>query len=117
MTARVRDQAEPRGPAPLRSVESERVEVQQTAIRSLRSEAAELEQSAVLSARARRLTVRRSTAALMIGRSVVARNVTTAVLLAPAVRGNVRTIVDWRTAFAFGLGIVLGRRLLRLLRL
>jgi hypothetical protein len=54
---------------------------------------------------------------LLLGRQVVARNVSAAVLIAPTFRGNVRTLVDWRTAFAFGLGIVLGRRLLRLFRL
>ena len=73
--------------------------------------------SVLATARAQRLNIRRSTAALLMGRNILARDVTTFVLLAPSVRGRVRTVVDVRTAFAFGLGIVLGRWLLRRLRL
>jgi len=101
----------------LNSVSGNDVEIEQSAVRDLHGDDVEIEQSALAVARAHRFDIRGSTAGLLIGRHVHARDVNTLLLLTPSLRGSVRTVIDLRTAFAFGLGIVLGRRLLRLLRL
>jgi hypothetical protein len=103
--------------AAVRSVSGNEVEVEQSAVRELRGDEVEVEQSALAFASAERLKVGNSTAAVLVGREVEARDVNTVFLLSPRVRGTVRTVFDARAAFAFGLGIVLGRRLLRMLRL
>jgi len=100
----------------VRSITGNEVEVDQSAVRDLRGDEVEVDQSALLFANAERLTIRGSSAVAVIGRDVQAREVNTVFLLAPRVRGTVRTVFDVRTAFAFGLGIVLGRYLLRLIR-
>jgi hypothetical protein len=100
----------------VRSITGGEVEVEQSAVRELHGEEVEVEQSALAFATAERLRVTSSTAVALVGRDVEARNVNTVFLLSPRVRGTVRTVFDMRAAFAFGLGIVLGRRLLRLLR-
>lgn len=101
----------------LRSVTGSEVDVEQSAVRALYGDDVEVEQSALAFANAERLSLRNSSAAVLVGRDVEARDVNTVFLLSPRVRGTVRTVFDIRAAFAFGLGIVLGRRLLRLLRL
>jgi hypothetical protein len=92
------------------------VGVEQSVVRELHADAAEVEQSALGVARAERLNLRTSAAVAVAAREVHARNVNAVFLLAPRVHGTVRTVFDMRAAFAFGLGIVLGRQLLRLLR-
>ncbi len=101
----------------LRSVTGSEVEVEQSAVRALYGDEVEVEQSALAFASAERLSLRNSSAAVLVGRDVEARDVNTVFLLSPRVRGTVRTVFDIRAAFAFGLGIILGRRLLKLLRL
>ena len=101
----------------VRSITGGDVEVEQSAVRALYGDEVEVEQSALAFANAERLNLRNSSAAVLVGRDVEARDVNTVFLLSPRVRGTVRTVFDMRAAFAFGLGIVLGRRLLRLLRL
>jgi hypothetical protein len=100
----------------VRMVTGGEVEVDQSAVRELRGDEVEVEQSALAFASAERLTVRKSSVVALAGRDVQARDVNAIFLLSPRVRGTVRTVFDARAAFAFGLGIVLGRRLLRLLR-
>ena len=102
--------------AAVRSVTGNEVEVEQSAVRELRGDEVEVEQSALLFANAERLTVKNSSVVALIGRDVEAREVNTVFLLSPRVRGTVRTVFDARAAFAFGLGIIIGRRLLKLLR-
>jgi hypothetical protein len=101
----------------VRSVTGSEVEVEQSAVRELRGDEVEVEQSALLFASADQLRVERSTSLALLGRDVDARNINTVFLLSPRVRGTVRTVFDARAAFAFGLGIVIGRQLLRLIRL
>ena len=100
----------------VRVVTGSEIEVEQSAVRELRGDAVEVEQSALALANADRLSVESSSAFVLVGRDVQATNVNTMFLLSPRVRGTVRTVFDARAAFAFGLGIVIGRRLLRLLR-
>lgn len=100
----------------VRMVTGSEVEVDQSAVRELRGDDVEVEQSALAFAHADRLRIESSSAFAVIGRDVQARDVNAIFLLSPRVRGTVRTVFDARAAFAFGLGIVLGRRLLRLLR-
>lgn len=99
------------------SVSGESVDVEQSAVRELRAESAAIEQSALVVASANQLTIQESAAVAVVARDVRARDVTAVFLLAPRVTGTVRTVFDIRAAFAFGLGIVLGRQLLRMLRL
>lgn len=100
----------------VRSITGAEVEVEQSAIRELHGDEVEVGQSALAYATADRLRVTGSSALALVARDVEARNVNTVFLLSPRVRGTVRTVFDMRAAFAFGLGIVLGRRLLRLFR-
>jgi ribosomal protein L14 len=100
----------------VRSITGSDVEIEQSAIRELHGEEVEIEQSALVFATAERLRVQSSSAVALVGREVEAREVNTIFLLSPRVRGTVRTVFDMRAAFAFGLGIVLGRQLLRLFR-
>lgn len=93
------------------------VEVGQSAVRRLHANGAEIEQSALGLAQAGRMELKSSAALALVARDVQARNVNAVFLLSPRVTGTVRTVFDMRAAFAFGLGIVLGRQLLRLLRL
>ena len=100
----------------LRSVSGNEVEIEQSAVRDVRGDEVEVEQSALVYAAAQRLNLSGSSTVALVARDVEARNVNTVFLLTPRVRGTVRTVFDMRAAFAFGLGIVLGRQLLRLLR-
>lgn len=100
----------------VRSITGGEVDVEQSAIRELHGDEIEVEQSALAFATAERLRISNSSALAVVGRDVEARDVNTIFLLSPRVRGTVRTVFDMRAAFAFGLGIVLGRRLLRLFR-
>jgi hypothetical protein len=100
----------------VRSITGGDVDVEQSAIRELHGDEIEVEQSALAFATAERLRITKSNALAVVGRDVEARDVNTILLLSPRVRGTVRTVFDMRAAFAFGLGIVLGRRLLRLFR-
>lgn len=100
----------------VRSITGGEVGIEQSAIRELHGDEVEVEQSALAFATADRLRVRSSSAVALVARDIEARDVNTIFLLSPRVRGTVRTVFDMRAAFAFGLGIVLGRRLLRLFR-
>ncbi|MGD9889974.1 MAG: hypothetical protein AB7R89_21300 [Dehalococcoidia bacterium] len=100
----------------VRSITGGDVDVEQSAIRELHGDEVEVEQSALAFATAEQLRITNSNALAIVGRDVEARDVNTLFLLSPRVRGTVRTVFDMRAAFAFGLGIVLGRRLLRLFR-
>ena len=100
-----------------RSVSGGEVEIDQSAVREVRADEVEIDQSALLLATGTHLTISSSAAVGMVARDIQAREVNTIFLLSPRVSGTVRTVFDLRAAFAFGLGIVLGRQLLRLLRL
>jgi len=102
--------------AVLRSVIGNEVEIEQSAVRDVRGDEVEVEQSALVYAAAQRLKLTGSSTVALVARDIEARNVNTVFLLSPRVRGTVRTVFDMRSAFAFGLGIVIGRQVLRLLR-
>jgi hypothetical protein len=113
---REHDEARFRGSV-LDSVSAEEVEIDQSAVRAVRGDEVEVDQSAVLLASGSHLRVTGSATVGMVAREIQARDVNAVFLLSPRVNGTVRTVFDLRAAFAFGLGIVLGRQLVRLLRL
>ena len=100
----------------LTSVSGGEVEIDQSAVRQVRGDEVEVDQSAVVMASGTYLNVSSSAAVGMVAREIQARDVKTVFLLSPRVNGTVQTVFDMRAAFAFGLGIILGRQLLRLLR-
>ena len=100
----------------LTSVSGGEVEIDQSAVREVHGEAVEIDQSAMFVASGTHLNVSSSAAVGMVAREIQARDVKTVFLLSPRVNGTVHTVFDMRAAFAFGLGIILGRQLLRLLR-
>lgn len=101
----------------VRSVTGGEVEVRSSAVQHLRGDRIDVEESAVALASAGGISITDSQALAIAGRDVQASNVRTLVLLSPRVRGQVRTVFDWKGALAIGVGIVLARRALRLLRL
>lgn len=98
-------------------VTGERVSVDQAAVRTLSAGSASVSQSAVVVAQAQRMTVEESAAVALVSRDLSASHVNTIFLLSPRVTGSVRTVFDLRGAFAFGVGIVLARTVLRMVRL
>lgn len=100
----------------LRSVSGGEVEIEQSAVQRVRGDEVEIEDSAVAFVTGGRVEVEDSTAIAIAGREVHATRVRTLFLFAPRLQGDVRTVFDWKGAIAVGVGIVLTRRLLKLLR-
>ncbi len=103
--------------AAVRSVTAGDVEVRTSALQHVAAESVAIRRSSVALAGGSAVDVEHSQAFAIAGRDVRLANVRTVLLLAPRVRGEVRTLVDWKTAAGIGIGIVLGRRLLKLLRI
>lgn len=101
----------------VRSVSGGDVEIGQSAVRSVQAETAAIDNSAMMAASAGQLSVSNSRVGVLAGRTVDARSVRTLLLIAPRVRGEVRTLIDWKSALAVGAGIVVTRRLLRALHI
>ncbi len=86
--------------------------LERAAVRRLHGHDAHVERSLIGAASAERMTLKRGTTVFVAGQSVAMDEARVGILVAPVVRGDVRTLVDMRSAFAMGLGIVLGRLLL-----
>lgn len=99
-------------------------EVANSAVRFLDADQARLERAAALRVRASQIdvsngavgfarfeqgTIRQSNAGVVIGRSVALDQVHVGILASPVVRGDVHTWLDLRSAFAIGVGMVLGK--------
>jgi hypothetical protein len=106
-------EVEVRGSA-LGDVRAHEVEIEQSAVRSVEADHIEVEQSALVLGRADSVQIDRSAVVALVGRDVSAGDVRTVVLLSPSVRGNIRTLLDLRTAFAMGAGFFLARAALRM---
>ncbi len=90
--------------------------IERSAIRRVTAEQVEISRSAVGVAVFDRGTIRQSDAGLVVGRSVAVDQVRTGILIAPVVRGDVRTLLDMRSAVAIGFGMVLGKVCVALVR-
>lgn len=101
----------------VRSVSGGEVEIEQSAVQDVRGEEVELEQSAAVRVTGERVEVKDSAVAAVVSRTVEAHNVRSFLLIASEIKGEVRTVFDWKSAVAVGVGIVLTRRLLKLLRI
>ena len=101
----------------VRSVSGGDVDLRQSAVQRLRGEEVHIKDSAVAAVAAQEVHVDDANVGLVAARQAHLRRVRTVVLLAPRVEGDVRTVFDWKGAIAIGVGIVLTRRLLKLLRL
>ena len=101
----------------VRSVNAGEATITASAVQRVQGDAVELERSAVGIAGGLQVEVQDSSALGVAGREVRLERVRTVFLLAPRVQGEVRTVFDWKSAVAIGVGIVLTRRLLKLLRL
>jgi hypothetical protein len=110
------------------SINADQVEVSRSAVRSLNARNANLSksanqrmhaesvvtrQTAVGTLRAGTVTLRESGAALVVAQNAACDESRVFLLAAPVVRGNVRALIDLRAGFGIGVGIVLGRLLLR----
>ena len=99
------------------SIVADEVSVRASVVRSVSGDEIEIEQSVVVAASGGHVEVEESAVFGVAGREVHLRKVRTVFLLATRVDGEVRTVFDWKGALAVGVGIVLTRRLLKLLRL
>ena len=91
------------------------VSLRQSLARQVTAERATVSQSSMAAARAQRLELRESAAFLAIGRNVSIVGSRVLFLLSPRMSGQVAATFTLPTAFAMGLGFVLGRALLRML--
>lgn len=96
----------------LSGLDGSQVFVDRSAVRGLSAEQAHFERSAVGVASFEQGTLRQSTAGVVLSRSVACDEVRTVVLASPVVRGEVRTLIDLRTAVAIGFGMALGKAFL-----
>lgn len=103
--------------AAVNTLAGDEVEVEGSSVGRINAREIEIERTALGLAVADRMEIKRSNAGALVARDVQAREVRALFLLSPRVSGTVRTVFDMRAAFAFGLGIVLGGRVLKLLRL
>ncbi len=94
------------------TIRSAVADVDRTAVRRLHATEATFNNSAVGVASFTRGTIRQSKAGVVAARSVACDEVNTLILASPVVRGEVRTLIDLRSAIAIGVGIALGRALL-----
>lgn len=101
----------------VRSVSGGDVDIKLSAVQQVHGEEVEIEGAVVGYAGAQRMDVVEAQVLVATGRHMAARNVRALLLLAPRVHGDVRVLFDWKSALAVGAGIVLARRLLRLIRL
>jgi hypothetical protein len=96
----------------VRSLTAARADLHQTAVQQLVGESVTVEQSAVLQVRGKDVSLRECSALAALGGTVSAENCRTVFLCSPSVSGNVQALITPRTAFAFGLGFFLGRKVL-----
>jgi hypothetical protein len=96
----------------VRSVDGEQVQLSRSAVRNLHATQLTAERSFIGVARVDQGTLRQSQAGVVAARSVACDQVRTFILASPVVRGEVRTLIDLRSAVAIGVGMALGRALL-----
>lgn len=99
-----------------RAVTGNRVEVHQSAAQRLSGAEVTLDHSVVVAVRADHLVADHVNAIALLAREAQVQDSRTFLLAAPVVRGNVRAVVDFRAAFAFGFGAAAAVVAMRLLR-
>ncbi len=92
------------------------IDIEQSAVRRVLGREVELEQSAAVSIRAEEVEIEESGALLVVANRVDAENSAAFIVVTPSMRGNVRSVIDPRTAFAFGAGFFAARYVLNSLR-
>jgi hypothetical protein len=98
-----------------RDVVATTVTITQGGAARVRSDAFTVSQGGVAAARADRLTVESGAAAgaVVADEATIAAGANVLLLIARSVGGNVRPLLDWRAAAAFGLALGLALRLMR----
>ena len=92
------------------------VELEQSAVQRVLGQQVELEQSAAVSVRGEQITIDESGVLAVVGNRVDAQNTAAFLVLTPSLHGSVRSVLDMRTAFAFGAGFFTARYVLNTLR-
>ncbi|MBI5287916.1 MAG: hypothetical protein HY873_02965 [Chloroflexi bacterium] len=101
----------------VRSIDAERVEMRSAAARDVRSETMDLDDSAVFTLRANDVQMRDCAAIAVIADNVTqSGDSSTVFLLARRVEGDIRATFTPASAFALGLGAVLGIWIIRRIR-
>jgi len=94
------------------SVTAASASLNQSAVRNARAQRMEIHESAVLVGQAEHAVVQESAAGVVVGREVTVNDGQVLFLLSPRVSGTVNAVFTPLSAFALGVGIVLGRRIL-----
>jgi hypothetical protein len=89
------------------------VELEQSAVQRVLGRDVELEQSAAVAVRAEHISLDESGALGVFANRVDAQNTAAFIVVTPSVSGNVRSVIDPRTAFMFGAGFFAARALLQ----
>lgn len=100
----------------VQSIDAERVEMRGAAARDVRSESMDLDSSAVFQLRAADVHMNDCAAAVIVADSVVQRSSSTFLLMARRIEGDVTAVLTPASAFALGLGAVLGIWIIRRVR-
>lgn len=100
----------------VRSIDADTVRLERAAVQRIHANHAMIETSTVGFAQIEQATIRQGVTGAVIARSVACDEVHTGILVSPVVRGDVHTLLDIRSAIAVGVGIVLGKTILSLVR-
>ncbi len=100
------------GQSAVGTIDGQQVELSRSAARRVEASQFSAERSAVASASFQQGTLSQSAVGVLVAREVQCEDVRTVFLAAPVVRGNVRTLIDVRSALAIGFGMALGKVLI-----
>lgn len=100
----------------VRSIDAEQVRLERAAVQRLRAGHATIERSAVGVASFGQATLAQSTTGVVVARSAACDEARIGVLIAPVVRGDIHTWFDMRSAVAVGVGVVLAKTMVGLVR-
>jgi hypothetical protein len=89
------------------------IQMEQSAVQRVLARDVELEQSAAMTVRAEHVSLDESGAVAVFANRVDAQNTAAFIVVSPSLSGNVRSVIDVRTAFAFGAGYFVARALLK----
>ncbi len=98
------------------SVTAASASLNQAAARSVRAQQVDVRESAILLVQAEDAAIEETAVAAVVGREVRVNDSQVLFLLSPRVSGNINAVFTPASAFALGLGLVMGRQLLRALR-
>ena len=101
----------------VRTISGGDIDIEQSAIMRIQAGTVEVEQSSVTFVSGEKVEIEGGTVIAAAARNLHLKKVTTVFLFAPRASGDVRTVFDWKGGLAFAAGILLMRRLLKLLRI